>query len=74
MICRLCAEQGKVSIYIDETKRPVRLRFNEHARDALNESEGSAMDDHFREHHPQTTVPIPIYVNHSYPEGKGSLR
>ena len=60
--CKLCAQQGKESTYIGETKRPVRLRFNEHVRDALNESEGSPMGDHFREHHPRTTVPIPLQI------------
>ena len=33
--CKSCAQQGKESIYIGETKRPVRLRFNEHVCDAL---------------------------------------
>ena len=44
-------EQGHDSLYIGETKRPVRLRFNEHLRDALNKSEDTPMGDHFRECH-----------------------
>ena len=44
-------EQGHDSLYIGETKRPVRLRFNEHLRDALNKSEDTPMGDHFREFH-----------------------
>ena len=60
--CKLSAQQGKDSTYIGETKRPVRLRFNVHLRDALNESEGSSISDHFREYHPQTRVPIPLQI------------
>ena len=30
--CKLCQENGQNSIYIGETKRPVRLRFNEHLK------------------------------------------
>ena len=42
----------RISLYIGETKRPVRLRFNEHIRDALNKSQDTPMGDHFRESHP----------------------
>ena len=49
--CKLCQVTGKNSDYIGETKRPVRLRFNEHVRDAHNGTEGTPSGDHFKEHH-----------------------
>ena len=54
--CKLCEEQGKPSSYIGETKSPVRLRFNEHLRDATNETEGTPMGDHIRECHSGATA------------------
>ena len=58
----VCEENGQESIYICETKRPVRLRFNEHIRDALNASEGTPMRDHFNERHPSTDVRGPAFA------------
>ena len=63
--CNICHEQGQKTTYIGETKRPVRLRFNEHYRDVQNETEDSPMGDHFRESHPQAeghTVPLSIRI------------
>ena len=54
-------------MYIGETKRPVRLRFNEHVRDAVNRSEGTPMGDHFMMCHATTDVPhIPLGVKILY--------
>ena len=74
--CKLCHENGQKSNYVGETKRPVRLRFNEHVRNALNESEGTPMGDHFKECHSSTDVPaIPIelkilYKSRDHPDRK----
>ena len=65
--CKLCQQQGKESMYIGETKRPMRLRFNEHIRDALNVSEGTPMGDHFREQHSATdaaSIPFKVQIIH----------
>ena len=51
LTCKLCQEQGRTIKYIGESKRPVRLRFNEHLRDAINRSQDTPMGDHFRECH-----------------------
>ena len=48
VICELCNQT-----YIGETGRPVRLRYNEHFRDAINARGDSPWGDHFRERHPQ---------------------
>ena len=65
--CKLCEGKGDDGTYIGETKRPVRLRFNEHLRDALSASEGTPMGDHFREHHPgaplnKSSLPLQVRV------------
>ena len=52
--CNVCQKKGQVVRYIGETKRPVRLRFNEHVRDVQNESQDTPMGDHFRDSHPPT--------------------
>ena len=65
--CKLCQEKGQNSIYIGETKRPVRLRFNEHLRDALHVTEGTPMGDHFGEHHSSSGVPsVPLQIKILY--------
>ena len=55
--CKLCQERSEESTYIGETKRPVRLRFNEHIRDARNASEGTTIGDHFKERHSAQDIP-----------------
>ena len=76
LTCKVCEEKGQESIYIGETKRPVRLRFNEHIRDALNASEGTPMGDHFNERHPSTDVPSNplqlqiLYKSRDHPDRK----
>ena len=51
IICNLCAE--KPAIYIGESKRRVRDRFNEHLRDAKNRTPNTPLGDHIiRMHQP----------------------
>ena len=55
---------GATSIYVGETKRPLRLRYNEHLRDISNRKD-TPMGDHFRMVHPDaesTAVPIEARV------------
>ena len=58
--CSCCENMG------GETKRPLRLRFNEHLRDALNKSPDTPMGDHFQECHSSThegdLIPLKIRV------------
>jgi len=75
--CRVCQRNGQGSTYIGETKRPVRLRFNEHLRDARNETEGIPMGDHFKEHHStlntRSIIPLEIqilYKSSDHPDRK----
>ena len=48
MECQLCA-QGE-SVYIGETRRSVRLRYNEHLRDAKNSKEDTPFGLHQKKH------------------------
>ena len=50
--CMLCRDSN----YIGETKRPVRLRFNEHLRDSKNKTADTPFGDHMRIHHPDANV------------------
>ena len=76
--CELCRGRERDGIYIGETKRPLRLRFNEHVRDMFNETEDTPMGDHFREHHSNTVthgsdVPLKIkviYKSKDHPDRK----
>ena len=52
--CTLCKDRP--AIYIGESKRPIRLRFNEHVRNMLNASPDTPLGDHFREAHGQLSV------------------
>ena len=47
--CKLCTDENV--IYIGETKRPIRLRFNEHIRDIRHKTLDSPLGDHFRQKH-----------------------
>ena len=61
--CKTCEQEGQSSIYIGETKRPVRLRFNEHIRDAQNATEGTPMGEHFKQRHSATDLdPVPLQI------------
>jgi len=46
--CGLCGEK-----YVGETKRPVRLRYNEHLRDGSNKTLDTPIGDHFSTRHPE---------------------
>ena len=51
--CRLCESHQNSVTYVGESMRPVRLRFNEHRRDALNKTPGTPLGDHFLADHAQ---------------------
>ena len=44
--CKLCGNS-----YIGESKRPIRLRFNEHVRSMLSVTQYTPLGDHFRKEH-----------------------
>ena len=50
--CALCQNTN----YIGETKRLIRLRFNEHLRDAKNRTTDTPFGDHMRQHHPDAVL------------------
>ena len=65
--CKLCGTNGTTSDYIGETKRPIRLRYNEHLRDMIGRNDDTPMGDHFRESHPEADhKPSPIQVKVLY--------
>ena len=76
LTCQLCQENGQTVKYIDETNRPVRLRFNEHLRDTFNGAQDTPMGNHFRESHlplERGTVPLKIsilYRSRDHPDRK----
>ena len=49
--CVLYEGRGETITYVGETKRPVRLRFNEHLRDAINKTPDTPIGDHFMTTH-----------------------
>ena len=74
--CLTCQENDQNVKYIGETKRPVRLRFNEHLRDALHGAQDTPMGDHFRESHPASeggSIPLRmgiLYRSRDHPDRK----
>ena len=44
--CKFCG-----ATYVGESKRPLRLRYNEHLRCAQNETELTPVGDHFKSNH-----------------------
>lgn len=50
--CTLCQDTN----YVGETKRPVRLRFNEHLRDAKNKTRDTPFGDHMHHRHPEANI------------------
>lgn len=66
IMCELCLKNGVKNTYVGETKRPLRLRINEHVRDALNHTPDTPMGEHFQEHHlarpPSASIPFKIKV------------
>ena len=73
-----CVKCSRGGIYIGETKRPLRLRFNEHVRDAFNRTPDTPMGDHFRDVHngevvPGSTIPLRVkvlYKSRDHPDRK----
>ena len=55
--CEACSE-----FYIGETKRWIRSRFNEHARDAKNKALNTPLGDHIRLAHPEDTPEFTVSV------------
>ena len=49
--CRLCNRDQNRAQYIGESMRPIRLRFNEHLRDAKNKTRNTPLGDHFLQKH-----------------------
>ena len=68
MLCiRFCEENDFMTDYIGGTKRPLRLRYNEHLRDMIGRKEDTPMGDHFRMAHPQADhTPPPFEVSVLY--------
>ena len=54
--CRLCKHEGRSVDYVGESMRPVRLRFNEHRRNALNKTVNTPFGDHFLKEHNQDDI------------------
>ena len=51
--CCLCENEQNSATYVGESMRPVRLRYNEHRRDAINRTPWSPLGDHFLAAHTQ---------------------
>lgn len=51
--CTLCQKKGMEVAYVGESMRPVRLRYNEHRRDAINKTTNTPFGDHFLHEHMQ---------------------
>ena len=51
--CNLCANKNS---YIGESKRSVRLRFNEHLRDAKNKAKNTPFGEHFMKCHSDSKI------------------
>ena len=52
--CQICA--APEPFYIGETKRHIRLRFNEHRRNAINKTQGTPFGDHMSRLHPNEEI------------------
>ena len=52
--CKLCQQRGgNGADYVGESMRPVRLRYNEHRRDAINKTANTPFGEHFLTKHSQ---------------------
>ena len=58
IVCELCEEKKTRNTYIGETKRSVRLRFNEHLRNARHRAPDTPLDDHVKACHPDQLTNI----------------
>ena len=64
--------------YIGESMRPVRLRYNEHRRDAINKKANTPFGDHFLHEHIQDEISTNsdilnlkvLYRAHDHPDRK----
>lgn len=75
--CSLCKRNGRDVNYVGESMRPVRLRYNEHRRDAINRTPNTPFGDHFlNEHAHELPVDAAIlqlkimYRAHDHPDRK----
>ena len=76
--CRICEDRGTDVAYIGETKRPVRLRFNEHVLNAKNGTMNTPIGDHFTESHQEHQfvrgeIPLSVEIlqkTHDHPHRK----
>ena len=65
--CKLCVANVENIDYKGETKRPMRLRFNEHVRDMICRRNDTPMGDYFRTiHHEAGHTPLPFEVRVLY--------
>ena len=64
--CGICGGNDREGTYIGETKRPMRIRFNEHVRDVINKTPDTPMGDHFTEKHNDSvhgsSVPLEVKI------------
>ena len=76
--CGISGGNDREGVYIGETKRPLRLRFNEHVRDMTNRTPDTPLGDHFTEKHGDsivdgTSAPLKIkilYKSKDHPDRK----
>ena len=54
IMCNLCDQTP--AVYIGESKRRVRERFNEHLRDAKNKTNNTPLGDHVKQEHPTNSI------------------
>ena len=58
IVCELCEKRKTRNTYIGETKRSVRLRFNEHLRDARHRAPDTPLGDHMTACHPDLDTDV----------------
>lgn len=51
--CKVCDRKDREMSYVGESMRPIRLRYNEHRRDAINHTPNTPLGDHFLKEHAQ---------------------
>ena len=54
--CKICQKEGIDATYVGESMRPIRLRYNEHRRDAINRTPNTPLGDHFLREHTHNTA------------------
>ena len=77
--CKLCHQsESNVGGYVGESMRPVRLRYNEHRRNAINKTPNTPFGDHFLNEHSHDELPNNadilhlkvVYRAHDHPDRK----